>query len=131
MYCDHDHGRVGGARLVFWAVLVCVVLAFGMAASADEKQPPTIEPFLVASHTSDVLTGRPFLANPMGCEPTTDFLGVGATIAWKRVELDLAHGIKARDTWCDRRTPTRGGFESGTMVTVRWYAWRGRRGGAK
>lgn len=114
---------VYGARLRFWAILACVVVAVCAARRSDAQ---TLEPFLGYTHVSDVLTGRPFLTNPAGCEPTTDWLGAGVTVVWPRVEIDFAHGIKARDMWCSRSSPTRGHSESGTLVTMRWYPWRNR-----
>jgi hypothetical protein len=48
-------------------------------------------------------------------DPTIDYVAIGGTFSWRRVEVDLSHGVKALD---------RGKLESGTALTVRVYPWR-------
>lgn len=95
-----------------------------VASAAHAEGPPKLEPFLTMAHTSDILTGPPFLPAAPGCEASTDFVGAGATIVWPRVEVDLAQGIKWRDLWCGK--PYAKKPESGTLIQVRWYPWRNR-----
>lgn len=116
---------VAGARLRYWAALIAVVLglAFCTDSRADERRPPKLEPFALSySHTSDVLRGPPFMMAAEGCEPTTDFLGSGVTVVWRRLEIDFAQGVKVRDAWCGK--PWRQPAESGTHLALRWYPWR-------
>jgi len=113
-------GQVFGARLVFWALLVCVLLALANGAHAAE--PPKLEPFIGYTHVSDVLRGPPLAPAMPGCEPTTDWFGVGVTVVWRKAEIDIAHGVKARDFWCGPHY--RQSAESGTLASVRWYPWR-------
>jgi len=55
-----------------------------------------IRPLITWVHMSDLVRGRPFNDEN---EPTSDYMGVGFTIVWKRFELDVSTGITARE--CD------------------------------
>lgn len=116
-------GLVWGARLRFWAVLACVLVALVMGSTAHAA--PAVEPWVGYSHTSDLFTGRPLFPQPPGCEQSADWAGVGLTLEWKRTEVDFGHGIKARDFWCGR--PWREHGKSGTIINLRYYPLRGRK----
>lgn len=112
----------------FYALGAFVVFMLGlviMAFLASRAEAVEIEPLIIYSHTSDILRGPPFTDE---AEPTTDYIGFGASIIFKKVELDLSHGRKARDcNYVRRSSPTTSRacfWESGSQVTVRWYPWR-------
>jgi hypothetical protein len=107
--------------LVFCAWFLCIAWYIGRAESARGVE---LFPWLGYTHVSDIMRGPPLGAVLDGCEPTTDWLGVGVTVAFPRVDVDIAHGIKQRDAWCGR--PYAQARESGTLASVRWYVWRKR-----
>lgn len=117
MYTERNYRRA-----IF--VMVIVLLALAGALRKAHAGEVTIEPWLGDTHISDIFTGVPFFAQPPGCEQTTDFLGGGLTVSWKKFEFDFAQGIKARDWWCGR--PWREKSQSGTMLSFRWYPLRKR-----
>ena len=117
----HDPGVIFGARLVYWALLVCTLVGIAAACRADDRGPD-IRPFFGYTHISDIMRGPPFGPPVEGCEPTTDWAGAGVTFAWSHVQVDFAHGIKQRDAWCGR--PWAQPRESGTEVAIRWYPFR-------
>lgn len=121
-YRDSDPpGQILGARIVFWALLACVLFALANVAHSA----PAVEPFVGWSHQSDIFTGRPFYSPPPGCEQAADWAGLGLTVSWPKTEVDFAHGVKVRDFWCG--TPAREHGRSGTLLSVRWYPLRGRK----
>jgi hypothetical protein len=73
-----------------------------------------IEPMVKYTHTSDI--GRP---NP---EPTTDYAGVGVTLHWQYVEIDVSHGIRSRDCGALMGLPCN--TEAGTEISTRIYPFR-------
>lgn len=77
------------------------------------------------THTSDLFRGPPFNGDS---EPTTDYLGFGATLAWQKAELDLSLGTKSRDCNYYRGSVTGRGcnWENGAEISLRWYPWRNR-----
>ena len=111
-------------RKVSWALVVSIALGVLALAFVLQARAADVEPFLMYSHDSDLFRGPPFNHET---EPTTDFIGAGVTIEWRKFELDLAQGFKSRDCNYVRRTNGQGSYscvwESGTQITARWY-WR-------
>lgn len=70
-----------------------------------------VEPMITATHISDITRGYP--------EPTTDYLGIGATLRWQHVEVDVSHGVRTRDCAVLRGQDC--GVEGGTAVSTRLY----------
>ncbi len=68
------------------------------------------------THTSDIGRSSP--------EPTTDYIGVGATLSWKYFELDVTHGIRSRDCGALMGLPCN--TEAGSELSMRVYPWRKR-----
>lgn len=81
-----------------------------------------LEPFLMFQHQSDILRGPPLIPWDIRPEPTNDYVAVGVTVRWRKVEIDLSHGRKAIDCDLNHGCPS----ESGTQVAVRWYPLRKR-----
>lgn len=84
---------------------------------------------VVASHTSDVFSGMSDFT-PTNPEPTTDFIGGGVSVVFKKagVEIDIVQGFKSRDCGAFAGSHNANGckWESGTNVTLRWYPGRRR-----
>lgn len=102
--------------------LTAFLLAFCTRTFADD--PPDIWWLVKFQHISDILRGPPLSFSTVEHEPTTDYLGTGATIAWDRVEVDITTGVKSRD--CDYLGGGTCKGESGSELTVRWYPRRSR-----
>jgi hypothetical protein len=109
-----NRAHVPAVRWRFVAAL-WIALLFGFASCESRAERPKIEPFVAYSHTSDILRGPPFWMHDPRYDPTIDYVAIGGTFSWQRVEVDLSHGVKALD---------RGKLESGTALTVRVYPWR-------
>lgn len=105
----------------FWVALV-VALMLWAATGFAQQVGPDVRPFMGYTHISDITRGPPLGPPVNGCEPTTDWLGLGVTFAWRHVQIDLAHGVKQRDAWCGR--PYAQPRENGTEVAIRWYPFR-------
>lgn len=54
----------------------------------------TIRPLITWVHLSDATRGVPFNNKE---EPSSDYVGVGITLVWKRLELDISTGISGRE----------------------------------
>jgi len=65
-----------------------------------------VRPLLIVQHTSDITRG--------GQEPVQNYLGVGATIVFKRLELDISIGRKRVDH----------SYNDGIVLGVRFYPFR-------
>lgn len=57
-------------------------------------QTGNLRPLVIWSHSSDVTRGDPFNDKE---EPTSDFIGAGATYRWNSVDVDVAYGMQARE----------------------------------
>jgi len=113
---------IGGAHYIQfpkWALRIVPVIAFLFV--AQPSHAVEFEPFVKYTHTSDLLTGPPFASTAV-LEPTTDYIGFGVTAVWKKFEIDLSHGRKARD--CQYTSDGPCDWVSGTEVSFRWYPWK-------
>lgn len=93
-----------------WKPSLSLVLIAALTGCAGVQ----IDPMITATHISDVTRNYP--------EPTTDYIGVGATLRWRQLEVDISHGVRSRDC-----SAMRGGdcaFESGTAISTRYYLRR-------
>ena len=97
-----------------------MALCVGPSALAAE-----IEPFVTWVHGSDITRGPPFNDD---VEPQYDFVGMGVTVRWRKVEFEVAHGWQAYDCNYRKTSVTAHGcrFESGTIGALRIYPWRKR-----
>lgn len=111
-----------GQRLGSLLILAALLLTLCVTRCAEAAE---VEPMFTYSHTSDILRGPPLNDRK---EPQQDYLGFGATLRWRKVELDLSHGIKAMDCNYRQTSVTASGcrFESGTDLHLRYYPWRKR-----
>ena len=70
-----------------------------------------VDPMMTATHLSDITRGYP--------EPTTDYVGVGATLRWHHLEVDISYGIRTQD--CGALRGHSCGVEGGTAISTRFY----------
>lgn len=78
-----------------------------------------IRPLITWVHMSDIFRGCPFNKNKQ--EPTSDYFGLGATIDWKKIEIDLSFGVSARECslfQCDSVS-----FTNEAQIQFRGYIW--------
>lgn len=68
-----------------------------------------LEPYLTYGHGSDFFKGQPWNKRD---EWSYDHAGVGATITWRKIEIDVSHGVKS---YAGREA------ESGTHAAIKWY----------
>ncbi len=103
-------------------LVVLLTLALALLIVYRDARAAEIEPFIAWTHGSDILRGPPLNRR---AEPQYDFVGVGVTIRWRKVEWDLAHGFQIYDCNYHQTSATATGcrFESGSMSSVRYY-WR-------
>lgn len=83
------------------------------------KNATTVRPLITWVHLSDIFRGEPFNTKE---EPTSDYVGIGVTLVWKRLELDISTGISGRECAffsCDSSAKTR---ES--QIQLRGYFWK-------
>ena len=67
----------------------------------------TVRPLITWVHMSDAFRGVPFNDKE---EPTSDYVGVGVTFVWNRLELDISTGISGRECMlfsCNSEAKTR------------------------
>jgi hypothetical protein len=80
----------------------------------------TIRPLFIWTHVSDIVRGKPF--NDSADEPTSDYFGIGATVEYKRFELDVTYGTFGRE--CQIIECASGSRTNEFKVSFRGYFWK-------
>ena len=81
-----------------------------------------ITPVIMWSHLSDITRGRPFNDKE---EPSSDFIGSGFTVEWKRAELDIAYGWQLRECVLTKMSDCPDANINGNfMLRFRGYFWK-------
>lgn len=81
-----------------------------------------VRPIVTWSHLSDITRGEPFNDKE---EPSSDFVGAGLTVEWKRVEFDVAYGWQLRECRFTKMSDCPdANVNENILLRIRGYFWK-------
>lgn len=113
-----------GFYIALWLAVLVGVAAAADASAQERRRMHTEVIALAYDHRSNLFDGFPFHRNVDGHEPTEDSVMSGVTLVWPKIELDLLHGVSARDCNLIGGGKRQCNTEQGSRVSLRWYPWR-------